>query len=72
MLWAEYIHLTSRPVGGVADLQMHGHIFCPNVTYCDEEKRFKAGQSIRFIAKDLDVRREQVEEVIRFADNLAA
>ena len=42
------------------------------VTIENITKRFKAGQSIRFIAKDLSLQRQQVEEVIRFADNIAA
>ncbi|MBI4504259.1 MAG: DUF433 domain-containing protein [Chloroflexi bacterium] len=35
-------------------------------------KRFRAGQSIRFIARDLKLGTEQVEAVIRHSDQLAA
>ena len=44
MVWAEFIHTTSRPVGGVPDPQVHAHVFCANVTHCDAENRWKAGQ----------------------------
>ena len=44
MVWAEFIHTTSRPVDGIPDPQLHAHIFCFNSTYDDEERRWKAGQ----------------------------
>ncbi len=44
MVWAEFIHTTSRPVDGLPDPQLHAHVFCFNATYCDEEQRWKAGQ----------------------------
>src|SRR5271155_5035692 len=44
MVWAEFIHTTSRPVDGVPDPQLHGHLFVFNATHCDEERRWKAGQ----------------------------
>jgi len=44
MVWSEFIHTTSRPVDGVVDPHLHAHVFCQNVTYCDVEKRWKAGQ----------------------------
>jgi conjugative relaxase-like TrwC/TraI family protein len=41
--WGEFIHYTSRPVGGIPDPQLHGHCFVFNAVYDPEEKRFKAG-----------------------------
>ena len=44
MVWAEFIHTTSRPVGGVPDPQLHAHVFVFNTTWDEEERRWKAGQ----------------------------
>src|ERR1700690_228589 len=44
MVWAEFIHTTSRPVGGQPDPQLHAHVFCFNTTWDQEEERWKAGQ----------------------------
>lgn len=44
MVWAEFIHTTSRPVDGLPDPQLHAHVFCFNTTWDEEEKRWKAGQ----------------------------
>jgi len=44
MLWAEFIHFTSRPVDGIPDPHLHAHCFAPNVTWDDKEGRYKAGQ----------------------------
>ena len=44
MVWAEFIHTTSRPVEGIPDPQLHAHAFAFNTTYDDEEHRWKAGQ----------------------------
>src|SRR5271163_3539812 len=44
MVWAEFIHTTSRPVGGLPDPQLHAHVFCFNSTWDHEENRWKAGQ----------------------------
>jgi conjugative relaxase-like TrwC/TraI family protein len=44
MVWAEFIHTTSRPVGGLPDPQLHAHCFVFNTTWDGEEKRWKAGQ----------------------------
>lgn len=44
MVWAEFIHTTSRPVGGVPDPQLHAHVFVFNTTWDDKEARWKAGQ----------------------------
>ncbi|MBV8458611.1 MAG: relaxase domain-containing protein, partial [Acetobacteraceae bacterium] len=44
MVWAEFIHTTSRPVDGVPDPQLHAHVFFFNATFCDDEQRWKACQ----------------------------
>ncbi len=44
MVWAEFIHTTSRPVDGIPDPQLHAHVFVFNTTRDEEEKRWKAGQ----------------------------
>ena len=44
MVWAEFIHTTSRPVDGVPDPQLHAHCFAFNSTFDDQERRWKAGQ----------------------------
>src|ERR1700678_4480683 len=44
MVWAEFIHTTSRPVDGMPDPQLHAHVFVFNTTWDEEERRWKAGQ----------------------------
>src|SRR6202162_2212590 len=44
MVWAEFIHTTSRPVEGLPDPQLHAHVFVFNTTWDVEEHRWKAGQ----------------------------
>jgi conjugative relaxase-like TrwC/TraI family protein len=44
MVWAEFVHFTSRPVDGVPDPHLHAHVFAPNITFDKTEGRFKAGQ----------------------------
>jgi len=44
MVWAEFIHTTSRPVDGLPDPHLHAHIFTFNTTWDDAERRWKAGQ----------------------------
>ena len=44
LTWAEFVHLTSRPVGGVPCPQLHAHLFCFNATYDAAEDQWKAGQ----------------------------
>src|ERR1700677_345530 len=44
MVWAEFIHTTSRPVDGIPDPQLHAHVFVFNTTWDEEERRWKAGQ----------------------------
>jgi conjugative relaxase-like TrwC/TraI family protein len=42
--YAEFIHLTSRPVNGVACPQLHAHCFAMNATFDPVEDKWKAGQ----------------------------
>ena len=44
MVWAEFVHTTSRPVGGVPDPQLHAHCFVLNATFDPAERQWKAGQ----------------------------
>src|SRR5580700_3525669 len=44
MVWAEFIHTTSRPVEGVPDPHLHAHVFAFNATFDESEHRWKAGQ----------------------------
>src|SRR5580700_585173 len=44
MVWAEFIHTTSRPVDGLPDPQLHAHVFVFNTTFDEKESRWKAGQ----------------------------
>ena len=44
LLWAEFIHTTSRPVNGVEDPHLHTHAICFNLTHDPVEDRIKAGQ----------------------------
>ncbi len=46
MVWAEFIHTTSRPVNGLPDPQLHAHVFGFNTTWDEEERRWKAGQFV--------------------------
>jgi conjugative relaxase-like TrwC/TraI family protein len=44
LVWAEFIHTTSRPVDGLPDPQLHAHCFVLNTTWDEQERRWKAGQ----------------------------
>lgn len=44
MVWAEFTHLTSRPVGGVPDCHLHTHCFALNTTWNESKQRFQAGE----------------------------
>jgi len=44
MVFAEFIHTTSRPVDGLPDPQLHAHVFVFNSTWDERESRWKAGQ----------------------------
>ncbi|MBS0265385.1 MAG: relaxase domain-containing protein [Planctomycetes bacterium] len=42
--WGEFVHLTSRPVGGIPDPHLHAHCFVFSATFDKQEERWKAGQ----------------------------
>jgi conjugative relaxase-like TrwC/TraI family protein len=43
MVWAEFVHMTARPVDGKPDPHLHAHCFAFNATYDQVEDRWKAG-----------------------------
>jgi conjugative relaxase-like TrwC/TraI family protein len=43
MVWAEFVHMTARPVDGRPDPHLHAHCFVFNATYDQVEDRWKAG-----------------------------
>lgn len=43
MVWAEFVHMTARPVDGNPDPHLHAHCFAFNATYDEVEARWKAG-----------------------------
>ncbi len=49
--YAEFVHLTARPVNGVPDPHLHTHCFVFNSTWDDVEQRWKAGQ-FREVVRD--------------------
>lgn len=51
LAFAEFVHLTARPVGGVPDPHLHAHCFVFNATFDTEEDRFKAAQ-FREVVRD--------------------
>ncbi len=44
MVWAQFVHTTARPVGGVPDPQLHAHCFVFNATHDNVEGAWKAVQ----------------------------
>ena len=44
MVWGEFVHFTSRPVGGLPDPHLHAHCFVFNTTWDQQENAWKAGQ----------------------------
>ena len=42
LAWAEFVHFTARPVGGIPDPHLHIHAFAMNVTFDGVEGRWKA------------------------------
>ena len=44
LAWGEFIHFTSRPVGGVPDPHLHAHCYVFNATFDHQEQAWKAGQ----------------------------
>jgi conjugative relaxase-like TrwC/TraI family protein len=65
--YAEFIHLTSRPVRGLPCPQLHSHTFHFNATYDEVEDQWKAGQFGRL--KE-DAYYWQSVQQSRFANNL--
>jgi hypothetical protein len=67
MVWANFIHTTSRPVDDIPDPQLHAHCFVFNTTWDDQEHRWKAGQFA-------DIKRDtpyfQAAFRVRLANNL--
>ncbi len=51
MVWAEFIHLTSWPVDGIRDPQLQCYLFVFNMTWDEQEDRWKAGR-FRDIKRD--------------------
>jgi conjugative relaxase-like TrwC/TraI family protein len=41
--YAEFVHFTARPVGGIPDPHLHVHAFTFNTTFDRQEERWKAG-----------------------------
>ena len=50
--YAEFVHFTARPVGGIPDPHLHVHNVVFNATYDAAEEKIKAGQ-FREIKKDM-------------------
>jgi conjugative relaxase-like TrwC/TraI family protein len=67
MVWAEFIHTTSRPVDGLPDPQLHAHVFVFNTTWDQDEERWKAGQ-FRELKRDAPY--FQAAFRVRLANNL--
>ena len=49
MVWAEFIHRTTRPVDGMPDPHLHCHAVAINATYDAVEERWKAGEFERLV-----------------------
>jgi len=69
MIWAEFIHRTTRPVDGVPDPQLHCHAVAFNAAYDTEEDKFKAGEFSNLVR---DKGYYQAAFHNRFAANLRA
>lgn len=44
LVWAQFVHTTTRPVDGIPDPQLHAHCFLFNATYDPVEGKWKAVQ----------------------------
>lgn len=44
IVYGEFTHFTTRPVGGIPDPHLHSHCFVLNATYDNQDKKWKAGQ----------------------------
>src|ERR1700733_9646531 len=69
MVWAEFIHRTTRPVDGLPDPQLHCHAVAFNCTYDAEEDRFKAAEFSNLVR---DKGYYQAAFHSRFAESLSA
>jgi conjugative relaxase-like TrwC/TraI family protein len=68
LVWAEFTHQTARPVESLPpDPHLHSHCFVFNVTWDNEEQRFKAGQ-FRDIMYDLPYYKARFDK--RLSDEL--
>ncbi|MEM7603201.1 MAG: MobF family relaxase, partial [Verrucomicrobiota bacterium] len=64
LCWAEFVHLTARPIGGIPDPHTHVHAYTFNTTFDPIEQRWKA-------AKIKTARREMPLHQARFHARLA-
>lgn len=68
LLWAEFIHLTARPVKGFApDPHLHAHCYTFNLTWDATEQRFKAAK-FKNIKRDMPYYQALFHK--RLSDNL--
>lgn len=64
LVWSEFLHLTSRPIGGIPDPHCHIHAYTFNTTFDPSEQRHKA-------AKISEARRDMPLHQARFHSRLA-
>ncbi len=70
MIWGEFVHQTARPVdGSPPDPHLHAHCYALNVTWDDEEEKFKAGQ-FRDVKRDMPYYQSMFHKTL--ASNLEA
>ena len=56
VVWGEFVHLTTRPVGGIPDPHAHVHAWMANCTFDPVEQRWKAAK-IRDFVRDSPLHR---------------
>lgn len=49
LLYAVFIHLTTRPVDGTPDPHLHAHCYAMNTTWYGDKERFQAGEFGRIV-----------------------
>ena len=69
LVWAEFTHLTARPVGGIPDMHLHSHCFVFNGTWDAKEGMWKAAD-VSDIKRDASYYEAGFHA--RFAGNLTA
>lgn len=69
IVMGEFVHLTSRPVDGIPDPQLHAHCFIFNATFDEQEQAWKAGQ---FGALKRDATYYEAKFHVRLGEKLAA